>query len=111
VARGQYRSPTHHNITNLCKIQSTTTISFLNQTQPLHQLYSYRSASDSSSIVTIKLVTPDDIISGLSVPISPQSQNNWQITPSRRRHEISHKLDSEDTMKASDNETVIKLPQ
>jgi hypothetical protein len=62
-------------------------------------------------IVSIKHADPDNNISGPSVPISPPSPNNRQITMSPRRHEISHKLDSEDTMKASDSETVINLSQ
>jgi hypothetical protein len=88
-----------------------TTTSLSNQTQHLYQLYSDRPPSDSSSVTSITRVAPDDIIHGSSVPISPPSPNNRQITPFRRRREISRKPDLEDTIKASDSETIINLPQ
>jgi hypothetical protein len=61
----------------------------------MHQSYSDRSASDSSSIVSISQDAPDSIISG---PYFAASPNNRKITPLCIRHEISHKLDSEHTM-------------
>jgi hypothetical protein len=49
----------------------------------------------------------DNVISGPSVAIAPPSSNNRQIIPSRRKHEISRKLDSEGAMKDLDCETII----
>jgi hypothetical protein len=59
----------------------------------------------------MKQAAPNNFISGPSLSISLPSPSNRQITPLCRRYEISRKLDSEDTIKASDSETVISLSQ
>jgi hypothetical protein len=113
-ANSDAHSSQHHNVTTsqTCeKFNRPPAASLSNQTQLLHQLYSYQTVSDSWSIVSIKRATPDNIISDASLAFSLPSPNNWQITPSCRRREISGNLDSKDTMKALDSETVINLSQ
>jgi hypothetical protein len=92
------------------KFNRPPTASLSNQTQHLHQFYSYRFVSDSSSIVSVKQAAPDNFISDHTIPISPPSPKNRQITASRRKHETIRKRDSKDTMKASNSETVLNLP-
>jgi hypothetical protein len=83
---------TRRNITNLCKIQPTTN-SFFIEPDP---------TSASALLLSIRLrffvnrlhqaAAPDNFISGTSVPISPPTPNNQQITPSRKRHETAASL-------------------
>jgi hypothetical protein len=108
------RSPKRHSITTsqtCAKFNQPLTVSLSSQTQSLHQINSHSSAPDFLPIVSIKQVVPDTFISGTSVLAWPTSPNNRQISLSRKKYEISPKLDSEDTMKASDSATVINLSQ
>jgi hypothetical protein len=111
ATRNQSRLPTLHNITNLCKIQSTTSIFFI-ESDP---------TSASTLLLSIRLrflanrlhqAARSGSLHFESISaISPPNPNSRHIIPSLKRYEISRKPDSEDTMKASDSEAIINLSQ